>query len=180
MMDVVHTMAEVTTVRSQVTAEMAAENPGKSGWVIIETSFAEKLQEIDDVIGDDVSLTADFSEMESTKENGETAEIKFQNLEGRSAYKNVQVGRTERGALENKEGEVAHSGVGNGKWKRTQRDQSNNLGVEEHANKEGPKRKTLGEMDQNIPQEKRLKMEIDEVCLANLFKQNFGSAEVAQ
>ena len=59
-------------------------------------------------------------------------------------------------------------------------DQSNNLGVEEHSKKEGPKRKTLGELDQNIPQGKRLKMEIDEVCLAKLFKQNFRSAEVAQ
>lgn len=83
MMDVAHTMAEVTAIRSPVTANVAAENLGKSRWVISESSFAEKLQELDDMIGDDVSLTADFPEMESTKDNGETAEIKIQNLGGK-------------------------------------------------------------------------------------------------
>lgn len=54
------------------------------------------------------------------------------------------------------------------------------MGMEEHSEKEGPKRKTLGELDQNIPQGKRLKSDTNEVCLVEIFKQHLRSVEVAQ
>ena len=47
---------------------------------------------------------------------------------------------------------------------------------------EGPKRKmvvSLGEVDQNLAQAKKVKTDFDEVSLGMVFKQFLGSAEVA-
>ena len=97
-----------------------------------------------------------------------------------SAYQNEQKGNAEEGLLGRKKDGASRRAMENGRWKRLQRDPSNNMGMEEHSEKEGPKRKTLGVLDQNIPQGKRLKSETNEVCMVETFKQHLISAEVAQ
>ena len=97
-----------------------------------------------------------------------------------SAYQNEQKGNAEEGLLGRKEDGASHRAMENGRWKRLQRDPSNNMGMEEHSEKEGPKRKTRGVLDQNFTQGKRLKSETNEVCMVETFKQHLISAEVAQ
>ena len=97
-----------------------------------------------------------------------------------SEYQNELEGNAEKGLLGRKEDGASHRPMENGKWKRLQRDTSNNMGMEEHAEKEGPKRKTGGVLDQNYTQGKRLKSETNEVCMVETFKQHLISAEVAQ
>nr|POF09951.1 hypothetical protein CFP56_58253 [Quercus suber] len=60
-----------------------------------------------------------------------------------SAYQSEQKCIAKEGLLGRKKDEASHRAMENGRWKRLQHDPSNNIGVEEHSEEEGPKRKTL-------------------------------------
>ena len=100
----------------------------------------------------------------------------------RQNRKHMQAGVSCADGLESKENEGFSSKITKGTWKRINREASTTVAMEGRSMEEGPKRKSLpthGEADQNKMQDKRAKLDTEEV-LGKVFKKLLGSAEVAR
>ena len=83
------------------------------------------------------------------------------------------------GSKENKDTFVQNS---KGSWRRLTRESLTTVAMDRESEVEGLKRKmvvSLGEVDQNLAQAKKVKTDFDEVSLGMVFKQFLGSVEVA-
>jgi len=80
------------------------------------------------------------------------------------------------GSKENEDTSVQNS---KGSWRRLTRESSTTVAMDEESEVEGPKRKMMVPVDQNLTQRKKVKTDFDEVSLGMVFKQVLGSAEVA-
>ena len=100
----------------------------------------------------------------------------------RQNRKHIQTGVSCDDGLEGKENEGFSSKSTKGTWKRINREASTTVAMEGRSMEEGLKRKLLpthGEADRNKVQDKRAKLDTEEV-LGKVFKKLLGSAEVAR
>ncbi|KAF3950548.1 hypothetical protein CMV_023716 [Castanea mollissima] len=100
----------------------------------------------------------------------------------RQKKKHDHLGELNEDDLEGQENDGASPTSSKGTWRRLNREATNTVAMEGVSTEKGPKRKLLsplGETDPNQLQDKRAKIDIDEVALGKVFKKILGLAEVA-